>query len=251
VEFRILGPVELLSCGKNYKLGARKERGVLAVLLWELGYPIPAETLVSRIWGDDASDGAFESLYQNVSRLRKRLRNAGGTGRELPNRSGSYVLDVSRQDVDAWRFRALRDDARAAAAHGDDELAVTLFAEAEALWRGVPLDGLDGDWVEGIRARLNEERLHAAAHRIRAGLRLGRHADLVGEIADLAHQHPPNEALVELHLRALYGSGRQAEALSAYLQAERRWRNDFGGNLGPALRDLHQLMLHDDPALDG
>ena len=39
MEFRILGPVELLSGGKSYKLGARKERGVLAVLLRELDSP--------------------------------------------------------------------------------------------------------------------------------------------------------------------------------------------------------------------
>ena len=245
----MLGPVELLRDGKSHKLGARKERGVLAVLLWEVGHPVPADTLVSRIWGDDAPDSASESLYQNVSRLRKRLRDAGGTGRELTNRSGSYVLEVSRQNVDAWRFRALRDEARSAAARGDDERAVTLFAEADALWRGIPLDGLDGDWVEWIRARLNEERLRAAVQRIWAGLRLSRHADLVGEIADLVHQQPPNETLLELHLRALYGSGRQAEALLAYLQAERRWREDFGGNLGPALRGLHRLMLDDDPTL--
>src|ERR1700722_6792325 len=207
----MLGPVELLRDGESHKLGARKERGVLAVLLSEVGRPVPADTLVSRIWGDDAPDSASESLYQNVSRLRKRLRDAGGTGRELPNRSGSYVLEVSRQNVDAWRFRALRAEAGSAAARGDDERAVPLFAEADALWRGIPLDGLDGDWVEWIRARLNEERLRAAVQRIWAGLRLNRHADLVGEIADLVHQQPPNETLLELHLRALYGSGRQAE----------------------------------------
>ena len=247
----MLGPIELLSGGKTYKLGARKERGVLAILLWELGHPVPAETLVSRIWGHDASANAFESLYQNVSRLRMRLRTAGGTGTELPNRLGSYQLDVSRLDVDAWRFRALSDDARGAAVRGDDELAVALFAEADALWRGIPLDGLDGDWVEGIRARLNEERLSSAEQRIRAGLRLGRHADLVGEIADLSRQDPFNEILLELHLRALYGSGRQAEALSTWRQADRRWREEVGGDLGRALRNLHQLMLHDDPTLSG
>lgn len=245
----MLGRVELWADGKPCKLGSRKERGVLAILLWELGRSVPAETLVSRVWGDEAPDGAVESLYQNVSRLRKRLRDAGGTGRELPRRSGSYLLDVSRQDVDAWRFRSLRDAGRAAAASGDDERAVTLYGEADALWRGIPLDGLDGDWAESIRARLNEERLRAAAQRVKAGLRLGRHADLVGEIADLVRQHPLDESLLELHLLALYGSGRQAEALSAYLQAELRWRKETGGNLSSALRDLHQLMLHDDPTL--
>jgi DNA-binding SARP family transcriptional activator/tetratricopeptide (TPR) repeat protein len=249
VEFRILGPVELWAGGKSHPLGSRKERGVLAVLLWELGRPVPAETLISRIWGAEAPDAASELLHQNVSRLRRRLRDAGGTDQELPKSSGSYVLHVSHQDVDAWRFRTLRDEARAADARGDDERAVTLYGEADAFWRGLPLDGLDGDWVESIRARLHEERLRAAVRRIQAGIRLDRHADLVGEIADLARQHPFDEMLLDLHLRALYGSGRQAEALSAYRQAERRWRNEFGGNLGSGLRDLHQLMLHEDPTL--
>jgi DNA-binding SARP family transcriptional activator/tetratricopeptide (TPR) repeat protein len=249
VEFRILGQVELWAGGKRHDLGSRKARCVLAFLLCDLGHPVPAETLVSRIWGDEQSDSALKSLYENVSRLRKSLREAGGTGRELSQRSGSYVLDVSRQDVDAWQFRTLRDQARAAWARGDDERTIDLLNEADALWRGIPLDGLDGDWAEGLQVRLNEERFAAARLRIEAGLRLGRHADLVGEIADLARQHPFDEALLDLHLRALHGSGRKAEALSAYLQAERRWREGYGGDLGPALRDLHQLMLRDDPTL--
>jgi DNA-binding SARP family transcriptional activator len=249
VKFRILGQVELWAGGKRHDLGPRKARCVLAFLLCELGHPVPAETLASRIWGDEQSDSALKSLYENVSRLRKSLREAGGTGRELSQRSGSYVLDVSRQDVDAWQFRTLRDQARAAWARGDDERTIDLLNEADALWRGIPLDGLDGDWAEGLQVRLNEERFAAARLRIEAGLRLGRHADLVGEIADLARQHPFDEALLDLHLRALHGSGRKAEALSAYLQAERRWREGYGGDLGPALRDLHQLMLRDDPTL--
>jgi DNA-binding SARP family transcriptional activator len=249
VEFRILGPVELWADGRSYPLGSRKERGVLAVLLCELGRPVSAEALISRIWGAQASDGASGSLHQNVSRLRRRLRDAGGTDRELPKSSGSYVLQVSPADVDALRFRTRRDEARAAASRGDDKRAVTLYEEADALWRGTPLDGLDGDWVESIRARLNEERLAAAVQRIGAGLRLGRHADLVGEVADLARQHPLDEKLLELHLRALYCSGRQSEALTAYFQADRRWREEAGLELGQALRELHQLMLHEDPTL--
>jgi tetratricopeptide (TPR) repeat protein len=249
VEFRVLGQVELWAGGKRHDLGPRKARCVLAFLLCELGHPVPAETLVRRIWGDEPSDSSIKSLYENVSRLRKSLRKAGGTGQELSQRSGSYVLDVSRQDVDAWQFRVLRDQARAAAARGDNERAVDLLSEADALWRGIPLDGLDGDWAEGVQVRLNEERFAAALQRIKAGLQLGRHADLVGEIAGLARQHPFDETLLDLHLRALHGSGRKAEALQAYLRAERRWREGYGGDLGPALRNLHQLMLRDDPTL--
>lgn len=247
MEFRILGQVELWAGDRRIDLGSRKERGVLAVLLWELR-PVPAETLISRIWGDDPADSAGKSLHENVSRLRKSLRAAGGTGQELSQRSGSYLLEVNRQDVDVWRFRMLRDQARAAA-RDDDERTFDLFGAALALWRGIPLDGLDGDWAEGARAALDEERLAAALHRIRSGLRLEWHADLVGEIASLVRQQPHNEELLDLYFRALHGSGRKAEALSAYHEADHRWREGYGGDLGPALRDLHRLMLHDDPTL--
>ena len=78
VEFRILGQVELWADGKRHDLGPRKARCVLAFLLCELGHPVPAETLVSRIWGDEPSDSALKSLYENVSRLRKSLREEIG-----------------------------------------------------------------------------------------------------------------------------------------------------------------------------
>jgi tetratricopeptide (TPR) repeat protein/DNA-binding SARP family transcriptional activator len=251
MEFRMLGKPELWADGKRHNLGPRKERSVLAVLLLELPHAVPAETLVNRVWGEESSDSVYNSLYSVVSRLRKRLGHASETDGErlLPKRPGSYTLNVNRDDVDVWRFRALRDQARSAVGR-DDQLAVTLLDQAEALWHGTPLDGLDGGWVEWVRESLYEERLAAAVQRIRAGLRLGRHADLVGEIAKLAHQSPDNEILLGLYLLALYRSGRQAEALLAYLQAENRWLKEFGVSLGPALHDLHQLMLHGDPALD-
>jgi tetratricopeptide (TPR) repeat protein/DNA-binding SARP family transcriptional activator len=250
VEFRILGQVELWADGKRYDLGSRKERGVLAVLLWELR-PVPAETLVSRIWGDEPSDSAVKSLYENVSRLRRTLRTAGGSGQELTQRSGSYALDVNRQDVDLWRFRTLRDEARAAASCDDNERAFELLSAANTFWHGTPLHGLDGYWAEGVRVELDEERLAAAVQRIQSGLQLLRHADLVGEIAALVRQQPLNERLLDLYFRALHGSGRKAEALSAYHDAERRWREGYGCDLGSALRDLHRLMLRDDPTLSG
>jgi tetratricopeptide (TPR) repeat protein len=251
MEFRMLGKPELWVGDKRYNLGPRKERHVLAVMLLELPHPVTAQTLVSRVWGDDRSDGTRNSLYSVVSRLRKRLSLASGVDGEklLPRRSGSYTLNVNRDEVDVWRFRRLRNEARKAA-YRDDQLAVALYEQADALWRGAPLHGLDGDWAESVRASLNEERLSAAVHRIRAGLRLHRHADLVGDIARLAHEYPDNETLLGLSLTALYGSGRQPEALVAFQQAETRWLAEFGVSLGSELRDLHRLMLNGDPVLD-
>jgi DNA-binding SARP family transcriptional activator/tetratricopeptide (TPR) repeat protein len=242
--------VELWDDGKRHDLGTRKERCVLAVLLWELGRPITADAIIQRVWEADLSGKALSSFYSTVSRLRTRLHGIGPTDRDLlSRRSGSYQLDVSRDEVDVWRFRELRGYAKAAATSGDDEHAVALFGQAEALWHGIPLTGLDGNWAEGARATLNEQWLAAVQERIQAAFRLGRHAELVGEITDLVTGHPLNEDLVEFEMLALYRSGRRADALAAYRRLDRRWRDEFGGDPGPKLRDLHQRMLHDDPAL--
>jgi DNA-binding SARP family transcriptional activator len=250
VEFRLLGPVELWDGGERHDLGTRKERCVLAVLLWELGRPITADAIIARVWEADLSGKSLGSFYSTVSRLRTRLHGIDTADREwLPRRSGSYQLDVGRDDVDVWRFRKLRGQAKASAALGDDEHAVALFGQAEALCHGIPLTGLDGTWAEGVRTTLSEELLAAAQERIQAALRLGRHAELVGEITDLVAGHPLNEELVELAMLALHRSGRRADALASYRRLDRRWREEFGCDPGPKLRDLHQRMLHDDPAL--
>ena len=49
---------------------------------------------------------------------------------------------------------------------------------------------------------------------------------------------------------ALYRSGRQAEALEAYRDARRTLVEEVGVEPGPELRELHEAMLRQDPALE-
>jgi tetratricopeptide (TPR) repeat protein/DNA-binding SARP family transcriptional activator len=253
VEFRILGPVQLWANDKPYDLGSRKERHVLAVLLWEQGRPVRASTLIDKVWGDDQPDKAPASLYSYVSRLRTRMREASGDSRDggLPRSrsSGSYALDVASEEVDFRWFRELRGRANAAAADGDLEQSVALFHEGERQWRGAPLADLSGTWAEGVRARLNEERLAATIERLKIELRLGRHAYLVGELTDLAGQHPLNQEPTRLLMLALEGSGRKPEALQAYLAFRRHLREEVGSDPTQELDELHRRMLSDVPEL--
>jgi DNA-binding SARP family transcriptional activator/Tfp pilus assembly protein PilF len=251
VEFRILGPVELWVNGQRHDLGSPKERCVLGILLWRLGQPVSAESLVDLVWGGRPPDRARTSLYAYVSRLRKSLKHAAGEDRAwLRRRSGYYTLDASHDCVDLYQFRDLRGQARTAAEDGDDERAATLLHQAEQLWRGTPLAGLSGTWAERVRIRLEEERLDAIRDRIQAELRLGRHAALVGEISELVVQHRFDQALVEQLMLALYRCGRQAEALEAYRRAHHDLVSEVGNGPGAALRTLHQRMLNADPGLD-
>jgi len=233
VEFRILGPVQLwANDGKQIDLGSRKERYVLAILLWERGRPVPASTLIDRVWGDDLPDSVQASLYSYVSRLRGRIREANGNTKDRGLRpsssSGSYELDADSDEVDFRLFLQLGERARTAAATGDPHRAVALFRDAERLWRGAPLADLSGPWVEHVRTRLETERLTMSIDRLDAELSVGRHAALVGELSDLAVEHPLNEEPTRLLMLALNGSGRTSDALAVYRRFERHLRDAPG-----------------------
>jgi DNA-binding SARP family transcriptional activator/tetratricopeptide (TPR) repeat protein len=253
VEFRILGPVQLWADGKQYDFGSRKERCALAVLLWERGRPVRIETLIDRVWGDDPPEKVLTSLYSCLSRLRNQMREASGNVRgdrlTRSGSSGAYVLDAAIDEVDFRIFRELSNKAKAASADGDFEQAVTLFQEAESLWRGTPLAGLSGTWADGVRMRLEEERLEATIDRLDAELHLGRHASLVGELFDLAAQHPLNQEPTRLLMLALHGSGRQPDASRVYLAFRRRLLDEDGSDPTPELDDLYQQMLSAAPGL--
>lgn len=252
VEFRVLGSVELWAHGRRHEPGSRKERCLLAALLWEEGRPIAADTLIEWVWGDKQPSKPLNSLYAIVSRLRTTLHRASGDRRDrlLRRSAGAYRLDATSDVVDLLQFRSLRDEAKTAAANGDDVRAFTLLNEMEQLWRGTPLAGLDGAWAERVRLRLEEERYHARLNRIEAGLRLGGYTELVGEATELAAQRPLAERPVEYLMRALCMSGRRAEASHAYLDFRRRNADATGGEPGARLRDLQQRMLREAPELD-
>jgi tetratricopeptide (TPR) repeat protein len=96
---------------------------------------------------------------------------------------------------------------------------------------------------------LSELRLQAAEWRAEAGLALGRHAELVGELAGWCAAEPLRERFAVLRMLALYRSGRQADALAAFQQARRMLVDELGVEPGEELRRLHQQVLARDPAL--
>jgi DNA-binding winged helix-turn-helix (wHTH) protein len=95
VEFRVLGPVELWIGERQWELGGPKEQSALAILAMSAGRTVSAATLGERIWGDEWTNRARETLHALISRLRKRLRNAGLVSPMILTSSAQgYRLDV-------------------------------------------------------------------------------------------------------------------------------------------------------------
>jgi tetratricopeptide (TPR) repeat protein len=249
MEFRALGPVELWSAGQQCDLGPARARSLLAMLVLAPRTIVPVETLIDRLWDTRPPPKARESLSAYIARLRAALRQALGDSAPLVGRARGYVLDVDPEVVDVHQFRRLRRQADALAASGDYDHAAVLLREADGLWRGQALAGIRGDWAARMRDGLEEERRAAILERVECELELGRHADLVGELRQLAGQYPLDETFIAHQMTALYWSGRPGEALSLYRETRGRLIAEQGTEPGPVLSELHQRILGRDPQL--
>jgi DNA-binding SARP family transcriptional activator/tetratricopeptide (TPR) repeat protein len=251
MEFRVLGPIELWSASRPQDLGPARERCVLAILLLTPRTIVPAETLIDRLWDTRPPAKARESLSAYIARLRASLRQAVSDNVQLAGRARGYVLDVDPETVDLHQFRRLRRRADTLAASGDHDQAATLLREADELWRGPALAGIDGDWVARMRGSLEEERRAAILERVECELALGRHADLIGELHHLLAQYPLDETFIAYQMIALYRSGRPGDALGLYRETRHRLVEEQGTEPGLALSELHQRILQRDPELAG
>ena len=54
MEFRMLGPLEVLDGGREIAVGGGKQRALLAVLLLNANEVVPSERLIDELWGEAA-----------------------------------------------------------------------------------------------------------------------------------------------------------------------------------------------------
>jgi DNA-binding SARP family transcriptional activator len=239
MEFRLLGPFEVVDGDRVLALGGVKPRSVLALLLLHANEVVSTDRLIDELWGDEPPATAVKSVQVHVSRLRKEL----GEDR-LITRAPGYVLRVEPSELDLARFEQLLGEAHGA----DPELQATALREALALWRGPALADLAYEqFAQTEIARLEEMRLAAVEQRIDADLGRGAHATLVGELEALTAQHPLRERLRWQLMLALYRSARQADALEAYGTARRDLSEQLGLEPGEELRQLQQAILDQRP----
>ncbi len=242
LEFRLLGPLEVLDETGPLLLGGRKQRSVLALLLLEAPRPVPTDRLIDVLWGERPPRTATTSLQNFVSQLRKTLGSD-----TLVTKAPGYALAIRPEQVDLNRFRDLASQARATedAAKRAERLRTAL-----EIWRGPALADLEFEaFAPEAVAPLEEERIVALEERIEADLETGRHGDLVGELEALVQQHPVRERLRAHLMLALYRAGRQAEALDVYQSARRVLVEQLGIEPSRELQALHSAILRQEAGL--
>ena len=249
MEFRILGPLEVVENGNPIALGTLKERLVLGVLLLHANEFVSRERLIDDLWGEAPPPTARKAVNVYLSKLRKTLGRDGND--PIATASGGYRLRVEPEMLDAARMQLLVAEARDLVSKGELQRAADSFGDALSLWRGPTLAGLQLE-ARGRDevAQLDELRLAVLMDRIDCELALGRQEQVLGELNVLVREHPLRERLRAQQMLALYRAERQAEALEAYGEARRTLVDDLGIEPSEALQRLQQAILRHDRSLE-
>jgi DNA-binding SARP family transcriptional activator/Tfp pilus assembly protein PilF len=243
MELYVLGAVELYAGSHVLAVGRPQQAVVLAALIADVGRPVSMETLVDRVWGQAPPPRARRIIHSHIARLRKLLEHAStldGEPASVARRNGGYLLEVRPDAVDLHRFRNLVSGATGRA----DPL-----REALDLWRGEPMAGLSGQWVEQTRHAWAQQRLRAVLQWAQAELDNGDPVAALPRLGELVAEHPLVESLAAAYMRALYAAGRPADALNHYRAIRDQLSEELGTDPSAGLQQLHLQILQADAAL--
>lgn len=256
LRFELLGPLVIRHGDTDVAPSAPKLRLILATLLFNANKPVGASVLARELWNDGAPRTAHSTLQTYMFKLRRLFHSVLGlsvdyvTREVLQTCSGGYVLRVDTDQLDITEFDQLVTTGSAAMHAGDYEKAATDLRGSLALWRGQVVH--HGQWGTLLRAqvaRLEERRFYAHTTRIDADLCLGRHREMISELASLVVEHPLHESAHAMLMVALYRAGRASAALELYMRFRQRMLHELGIEPSERIQALHMALLSTAPIL--
>ncbi len=245
-QVKVLGPLVVRRAGRVIDIGGPKPSLLLALLVADIGDVVSMDDLIDGLWGDNPPATARKAVHVNVSNVRRAL----GSDFEINTVGTGYQIDAANLTVDAVEFERAIAEARSAL-DNDPTTTCRTVEGALRLWQGAAYAQFaECEALRSTVVQLDELRLQAHVLLFDARLRLGDHADVVGELDALATDHPFREDFRRLHMISLYRSGRQAEALRAYQRTRTTLIDELGLEPSNDLRSLHQQILEQSADLD-
>jgi DNA-binding SARP family transcriptional activator len=246
VEFAILGRLVVRDASVPVRVVGTRRRGLLVRLLLAAPDGLTNERLAEDVWGATLDSVSPSTVRSHVCLLRRVL----GGDRVLANGDG-YMLRFEPDELDATVFDRVRRAGHAALGRGDARGAVVHLEHALSLWRDTPLiDVTNASWALPEIARLEEVRVETLGDVLDAQLLLGNAAECCARAEVAVAAYPLHERFWRQLIVALYRAGRQADALRAYERVRKVLAEEVGIEPSPALRELEDAVLHQDPRLE-
>jgi pimeloyl-ACP methyl ester carboxylesterase/DNA-binding winged helix-turn-helix (wHTH) protein len=244
-RFRVLGAIQVLGAPGPIELAGDRQRALLAALLARAGAVVTVDRLVEDVWSDgDRPANPVAALQNQVSRLRRALELAAPGGADLlATVPPGYRLAVPPDAIDAGLFERLLRRATGE----PPATAIESLREALGLWHGpayAEFPELDAARLEAIR--LEEARTGAVETLGSLLVETGRLSEAVPLLEQFVAEHRLHERGRHALLRALYGLGRQVEALTSYQEYRTALADELGLEPSAAMRRLEVDILRQD-----
>ncbi|WP_405010114.1 BTAD domain-containing putative transcriptional regulator [Kitasatospora sp. NBC_01539] len=249
MEFGVFGGLSVEDSDGPHLPTAPKQRQLLGLLLLHANQVMPVRTHVTEIWGGHPPPSAATTLQTYVMQLRRLLASMPSVGSRaaahdrLRTTGQGYLVVVRPDELDLLRFERFVEQADRAA--GDDAAVARLLRAALALWdRPVLADVRTGPVLQAAITHWEQRRLQVHETYLDAQLRLGRHREVLAELAVLTRRHPVHEPLHARYMIALHRTGRIGDALGVASRLGDRLARDLGVAPGPAIGRLTAAIRH-------
>ncbi len=245
VQILTLGTFEVSVDGRRVPLPATgRPAAVLKLLADRGGRPTPRELLAEVLWpGTPLETGAnrLRVAIHSLRQLDDDLHDLVGFDQ------GTYRLTGSRVEVDADRFEGLLAGAHSLEQSGDLEGALTVYGEAEALYRGDYFaDDLYEDWALVRRQHLRDLYLNLLIKLALLALERGDYEACISHCHEIVRQDSCSEDAYRLLMIAHAHRGNRARALRWYTLCEQALARELDVEPSAITRELRQEILADD-----
>jgi SARP family transcriptional regulator, regulator of embCAB operon len=242
----LLGPTTIVGETTVTRLGAPKQRQLLALLALRAGKVVSTGDITDELWGAAPPRSASTAIQTYICQLRKILRNC------FPNRpekhvlatvDPGYVLRVQQESVDVFRFRESVDAARRLSSTATVE-ALTTLSCALSMLSGPPLaDVRRGIVLQGDGALVDDELMAAHQMKIHLEMQLGRFGSVIAHLRPLIVAYPFVESFQVSLMESLYRVGRRRDAISAYHQLRSRIQDELGVDPSQDAKRLYSEII--------
>jgi SARP family transcriptional regulator, regulator of embCAB operon len=254
-RFDLLGPLSIKFHGRDVTPSPPKQKRLLSVLLLNANKQVNTSTLLSELWEHNTPRSAGATLQTYVFKLRKHFESVLGCSADhianevLLTCQNGYQLNVDPAQLDITEFDELVAAGTETMRDGDYERAAHHLDRALSLWRGDIIPDRCGQLMLAEVTRLNELQLYARITRNEASLCLGKHREIIGELASLAVAHPLHEGVHIMLAIAMFRSSRISAALDVLSRYGARMRAELGLEPSSRMRSLHVAVLSADQIL--
>jgi DNA-binding SARP family transcriptional activator len=222
-------------------LGGARPKQVLEILLSARGHRVPTDRLAELLWGEARPDNWVGSIQTFISVLRRRLTSDGKRARELViTEAGAYRFATELIELDLDRFDELLERSSREPTHRSR----SSLEQALALVQGEVLeDEPYATWALELRGTYHGRVLGAHLDAADAALAELDHAGALAHAESAAALDGHSERAQRIAMLALYGLGRQHEALAAYRAFRARLHHELGLEPTADTRALEAAIL--------